>query len=229
MDHDLVVRAQRGDREAFASLAVAAGDLLHAVAYRILRESDLAEDATKEALLGIWRDLRQLRDPARFDAWSYRLLVRACDTESRRPRRRSPNLHVLPVTDDTETNDGQGPVVDRDELERGFRRLTFDLRVVIVLHHYVDLPVEGIAGALGVPVGTVRSRLRYAMGGLRASLEGPANAVESGPPVMTAPEFRHAVRSWLELGPEQLPDRALDAVLEEVPDLRQRRRWLPRW
>ena len=59
-------------KRAFASLAVAAGNRLHAVAYRILRDIDLAEDATQQALLAIWRDLPQLHDPARFDAWSYR-------------------------------------------------------------------------------------------------------------------------------------------------------------
>ena len=68
MDADLIGRAQRGDEEAFASLAVAAGDRLHAVAHRILRDIDLAEDATQQALLAIWRDLPTLRDPARFDA-----------------------------------------------------------------------------------------------------------------------------------------------------------------
>ena len=57
MDTDLVVRAQHGDEEAFASLAVAVGDRLHAVAHRILRDIDLAEDATQQALLTIWRDL----------------------------------------------------------------------------------------------------------------------------------------------------------------------------
>lgn len=77
MDTELVIRAQHGDEEAFTSLAVAVGDRLHAVAHRILRDTDLAEDATQQALLSIWRDLPQLRDPARFDAWSYRLLVRA--------------------------------------------------------------------------------------------------------------------------------------------------------
>ena len=84
MDTDLVTRAQHGDEEAFASLAVAVGDRLHAVAHRILRDIELAEDATQQALLAIWRDLPQLRDPARFDAWSYRLLVRACYAEGRR-------------------------------------------------------------------------------------------------------------------------------------------------
>ena len=97
MDTELVTRAQRGDEEAFASLAVAAGDRLHAVAHRILRDIDLAEDATQQALLSIWRDLPQLRDPARFDAWSYRLLVRACYAEGRRTRRWTPNLRLLPA------------------------------------------------------------------------------------------------------------------------------------
>ena len=77
MDADHVVRAQHGAEEAFASLAVAVGDRLHAVAHRILREIDPAEDSTQQALLVIWRDIPQLRDPARFDAWSYRLLERA--------------------------------------------------------------------------------------------------------------------------------------------------------
>ena len=72
MDTSLVMRAQHGDEEAFASLAVAVGDRLHAVAHRILRDIDLAEVATQQALLAIWRDLPQVRDPARFDAWSYR-------------------------------------------------------------------------------------------------------------------------------------------------------------
>ncbi|MGH2473839.1 MAG: RNA polymerase sigma factor, partial [Candidatus Limnocylindrales bacterium] len=66
MDTDLIRRAQHGDEEAFASLAVAVGDRFHAVAFRILRDTDLAADASQQALLTIWRDLPQLRDPARF-------------------------------------------------------------------------------------------------------------------------------------------------------------------
>jgi RNA polymerase sigma-70 factor (ECF subfamily) len=102
MDTDLVVRAQRGDEEAFASLAVAVGNRLHAVSHRILRDTDLAEDATQQALLAIWRDPPQLRDPARFDAWSYRLLLRACYAEGRRTRQWAPNLRVLSVDDDVQ-------------------------------------------------------------------------------------------------------------------------------
>ena len=170
MDAELIGRAQHGDEEAFASLAVAAGDRLHAVAHRILRDTDLAEDATQQALLAIWRDLPQLRDPARFDAWSYRLLVRACYAEARRIRRWAPNVHLLPV-DEPVTAEDLSSVVDRDQLERGFRRLSIDHRAVVVLHHYLDLPLDEVADVLGAPIGTVRSRLHHAMRGLRAALE----------------------------------------------------------
>ena len=175
MDPILIGRAQRGDEEAFASLAVAAGDRLHAVAHRILRDADLAEDATQQALLTIWRDLPQLRDLARFDAWSYRVLVRACYAEARRTRHWTPNLHLLPA-DEPVAGEGLSSVVDRDQLERGFRRLSIDHRAVVVLHHYLDLPLPEVADVLGIPPGTARSRLHHAMRGLRAALEADARS-----------------------------------------------------
>jgi RNA polymerase sigma-70 factor (ECF subfamily) len=173
MDTELVIRAQRGDEGAFTSLAVAVGDRLHAVAHRILRDTDLAEDATQQALLNVWRDLPQLRDPARFDAWSYRLLVRACYAEGRRTRRWAPNLRLLPA-DEPMAADGLSSVVDRDQLERGFRRLSIEHRAVVVLHHYLDMPLDQVAETLGIPAGTVRSRLHHAMQGLRAALDADA-------------------------------------------------------
>ena len=173
MDTDLVIRAQRGDEGAFASLAMAAGDRLHAVAHRILRDIELAEDATQQALLAIWRDLPQLRDPARFDAWSYRLLVRACYAEGRRSRQWTPNLRLLPAHEPIQA-DASGEVVDRDQLERGFRRLSIDHRAVVVLHHYLDMPLDRVADVLGIPAGTARSRLHHAMRGLRAALDADA-------------------------------------------------------
>jgi len=176
MDADLVIRAQHGDEEAFASLAVAVGDRLHAVSHRILRDIDLAEDATQQALLAIWRDLPTLRDPARFDAWAYRLLVRACYAEGRRTSHWTPNLRILQV-DEPAAADALSLVVDRDQLERGFRRLSIEHRAVVVLHHYLDLSLEAIAEILGVPIGTVRSRLHHAMRGLRAALDADARPI----------------------------------------------------
>jgi RNA polymerase sigma-70 factor, ECF subfamily len=176
MDPTIVARAQRGDEEAFGLIVDSVGARLHAVAHRILRDTDLAEDATQQALLDIWRDLPDLRDPARFDAWSYRLLVRACYAEGRRSRRATPNLHLLP-TDESTVEEGLSEVVDRDQLERGFRRLSLEHRAVVVLHHYLDWPLEQIAETLGVPIGTVRSRLHHAMRGLRAALDADARPV----------------------------------------------------
>ncbi|MEX0629757.1 MAG: sigma-70 family RNA polymerase sigma factor [Chloroflexota bacterium] len=172
MDTDLVVQAQRGDEEAFASLAVAVGNRLHAVAHRILRDLDLAEDATQQALLSIWRDLPQLRDPARFEAWSYRLLVRACYAEARRTQHWTPGLRLVDA--DEPMSDASASVADRDQLERAFRRLSVDHRAVVVLHHYLDMPLPEVAEALGIPMGTARSRLHYAMRGLRAALDADA-------------------------------------------------------
>ena len=171
MDSGLVERARSGDREAFGLLAVPLGDHLFAVAERILRDADLAADATQQALVSIWRDLPQLRDPARFEAWSYRLLVRACYAESRKERMSLAAVRVLPSVDPAGQADGTSEVIDRDLLERAARRLSVDHRVVVVLHFYLDLPLVEISSTLGVPVGTVRSRLRYAMRGLRAAIE----------------------------------------------------------
>jgi RNA polymerase sigma-70 factor, ECF subfamily len=173
MDTDLVIRAQRGDKAAYAVLATGVADRFLAVARRILRDLDLAEDATQQALLTIWRDLPQLRDHSRFEAWSYRILVRACYAEGRKQRRWSPNLRLLPA-DEPMGAGGLNSVVDRDQLERGFRRLSLDHRTVVVLRHYLDLPIERVAEIVGVPIGTANSRLHYAMRGLRAALDADA-------------------------------------------------------
>ena len=170
MDADLVERAQRGDKGAYALLAGAIADRFLAVARRILRDQDLAEDATQQALLAIWQGLPRLRDPGRFEAWSYRLLVHACYAEGRKERRWMPNLRLLPV-EEAMASDDLSSVVDREQLERGFRRLSIDHRAVVVLYHYLDKPLDEIAGILEIPVGTAHSRLHHAMRGLRAALE----------------------------------------------------------
>ena len=173
MDSELVILAQRGDESAFASLAVAIGDRLHGLAQRILRDPDLAEDATQQALFAMWRDLPRLRDPSRFEAWSYRLLVNACYGESRKRRRGAIPLGPRPLRAVIE-DDASGFVINRDQLERGFRRLSMDQRVVVAMHYFLDLPLEAIAETLGVPVGTVRSRLHYGVRSLRAALDADA-------------------------------------------------------
>src|SRR5688500_6972960 len=113
MDQQLVERAQGGDEAAFSELAYAIGDRLFTVAQRILRDIDLAEDATQQAIVTVWRELPGLRDPARFEAWAYRIVVNACYAEARRERRWSPSLRVLDT--DAGGGDPELGVADRDQ------------------------------------------------------------------------------------------------------------------
>ena len=185
VDEDLVTRAQGGDRDAFEQIVNVSFDRSHAVAMRLLRDSQSAEDAVQQAMVSIWRDLPRLRDPARYDAWSYKLIVRACYAEYKRAPRWMPGIEEGSPTE-PRTGDEFRPVVDRDQLDRGFRRLSMDHRAVIVLHHYLDLPLDEVGRILGLPTGTVKSRLHRALAEMRAALEAderPATTpVASGGP-----------------------------------------------
>jgi RNA polymerase sigma-70 factor (ECF subfamily) len=178
MDTDLVMRAQHGDRGAFAQIADEVLDRFLAIAHRILRDGALAEDATQAALLGIWRDLPKLREPDRFGAWSTKLLVNACYSEARRAKRWLPNL-PLEAAPEPSVQDETGTILDRDLLDRAFRDIPADQRAAIVLHHYVGMPIETVAQTLDVPAGTVRSRMHRGMATLRASMRGGDRSMPS--------------------------------------------------
>lgn len=179
MDRDLVIAAQRGDREAFAILARTHSDRLYAIAQRILRDAGLAEDALQQALVTSWRELPALREPDKFLAWLTRLLVHECYAESRRRTRMTAHIRILP-TELPGTQDEAEAIARRDQLERGFRRLPEDQRAVLVLHHYVGLQPIEIAETLGISSGTVRSRLHYAHRAMRAILEADDRPASAG-------------------------------------------------
>lgn len=179
VDRDLVDAAQHGDQSAFVDLVKLRGDRLFAIAHRILRDVDRAEDALQDALVIAWRDLSGLRDPDRFDAWIHRLLTNVCIAQATRERRRTANLRVLPL-DAPVAPDDLLSVADRDQLERGFRRLTPDERAVLVLHHFIGYAPTEIADLLGVPAGTIRSRLHHAHRAMRAALDAEARAPAVG-------------------------------------------------
>jgi RNA polymerase sigma-70 factor (ECF subfamily) len=166
VDRDLVERARKADREAFAVLVHQVSDSLYAVAFRILRDTGLAEDALQNALVLAWRQLPRLREPDRFEAWIHRILVHACYDESQRTRAWRGSVTALPI-ELPGVPDGTSAVADRDELERAFLHLSIEQRAVFVLHHYLGLPLVEIAELLGIPAGTARSRLHYAIEGLR--------------------------------------------------------------
>ena len=179
MDRDLVEAAQRGDREAYADLIRPRGDRLFALAQRILRDVDRTEDAVQDALVIAWRDLPGLRDADRFDAWLHRLVVRSCVREAVRKRRVVTNLRVLPLDLPAPTDDFLS-LADRDQLERGFRRLDPQQRAILALRHYAGYEPVEIAEILGIPAGTVRSRLHHAHRAMRAALEADARVPAIG-------------------------------------------------
>src|SRR6476661_1212943 len=170
MQAELVERARTGDRDAFASLVSSSIDGCYALAYRILRDPHRAQDATQQALLGAWRDLPTLRDPDRFDAWLHRLVVHACYAEARSDRRWVARVRVIPHDISLEPDVARS-VAARDELEGAFRRLTPEQRAIVVLHHHLGYPLTEIAATLGIPDGTARSRLHYAVRQLRIALD----------------------------------------------------------
>jgi RNA polymerase sigma-70 factor (ECF subfamily) len=171
MQRDLVVRAQAGDLDAFSELTVDRTSRLFAVAKLIVRDDERAADAVQDALLQAWLDLRGLRDPDRFDAWLHRLLVRSCYRAAKRHRDRSVVEIKIASEATTVTVDSQQALATRDQLERGFRRLTTDQRAVIVLRHYLGLSLAESAEVLGIPLGTMQSRLNRATQAMRAALE----------------------------------------------------------
>ncbi len=171
MQRELVALAREGDHDAFSSLAAASIDRLYGIARFILGDSERAEDAVQDALVLAWRDLAGLRDLDRFDAWLYRLLVRTCYRQAGRDRRRNVvEMRLLP-THDAQQPGVARPVVARDRIDRGLRRLPPDQRAVIVLHHHLGLEQVEVAEILGIPVGTVKSRLFRGMQSIRSAIE----------------------------------------------------------
>lgn len=169
MQRELVLRARNGDHDAFAVLAAGAFDRLHRTARLILHSDDRAADAVQESLMAAWLHIRAVRDPDRFDAWLHRLLVRSCHDELRKNRRRPVEVELTEIGMSHPTDEARS-FDERDELERGFRRLDADQRLVVVLHYYLDLPLPEVASMLGVPVGTAKSRLHRALAVLRRTI-----------------------------------------------------------
>jgi RNA polymerase sigma-70 factor (ECF subfamily) len=170
VDRTLVEQAREGVPGAYERLARESSRRLFLIAHRILRDTDAAEDAVQNTLVTIWRELPRLRDPERFDVWSYRIVTRASIVEAKR-KRRTVRIGDITVAEPS-MGDAAGSIAMRDLLERAFAQLTPESRAVLVLRYYIDLPNTDIAEVLGIPYGTVGSRLHRAIGDLRALL-GP--------------------------------------------------------
>jgi RNA polymerase sigma-70 factor (ECF subfamily) len=186
MDSERVRKAQAGDKEAFAAIAAGAISTMHRTARLILRDEDRANDAVQEALTTAWLDIKAVRDPERIDAWLRRLLVRACYRVSASERRHRGRISP-PVREITSSlPDASADVALRDQIDRAFRRLTADQRAVLVMRHYLDLTDTQAAEALGIPSGTVKSRLSRAAAALRAAIEADDRELPVANEVLTA-------------------------------------------
>lgn len=169
MDRDLILRAQAGDQRAFDALALADYPRLFKVAHGILRDPSHAEDATQQAYLDIWRNIQRLRDPAKFEPWSYRVLVHACYAEAKRTPKWIAESELAPGHE-PRAADAYASIIDRDELEQGFTHVTVDQRAVIVMHFLLDMTLEQVADVLGLRQGTVNSRLSRGMDAMRKAM-----------------------------------------------------------
>lgn len=173
----LVKLAQTGDRPAFAALVECWLEPGFRMALAILGNEADARDATQDAFLRAWRDLRQLRDPERFDAWFSRILVNSCRGLRRGRRRvaiREIDLRTIPARDEPAIAfeaawDEQAASLDG--VEHAFEQLSIPERTILVLHHLEHRPLREIAAALGIPVGTAKSRLFTARQALVRALE----------------------------------------------------------
>jgi RNA polymerase sigma factor (sigma-70 family) len=175
----LVERARGGDHDAFAELARAAVVRLDEAARLILRDPELARDAVQDALIRAWKDLPKLRDADRFDAWLRRLTVNACFDQARRRRRRVIEVELMPMHAPA-TSDSTAAHADREQVDQVLRGLDDHGRAIVVLHYYLGLSLTDVAATLGVPIGTVKSRLHRALGEMRV-------AIEPGPTIAAAP------------------------------------------
>jgi RNA polymerase sigma factor (sigma-70 family) len=163
---DLVDRAKRGDHDAFATLAGDAIARLDAAARLILRDPELARDGVQEGYIRAWRTLPALRDPDRFDAWLRRLVVHACIDIMRRRRHRAIEVELTPIHGPI-GGDFTSEIADRDLIDEALRHLDPEGRAVVVMHYFLGMPLPEVAGLLGIPLGTAKSRLHRSLLAMR--------------------------------------------------------------
>lgn len=166
------VRATTPRETAFLALADEHLDRAYRLARAILRDPAEAQDATHDAVVQAWRKWETLRDPERFEAWFDRILVNICRNRLRSGRRQATDISAEVAL---ASGDHADHSVDRQALGAAIAALSPDHQVVVALRFYRDLTIDDIAARLGVPSGTVRSRLHYALQRLRGEIDAAAD------------------------------------------------------
>lgn len=183
-DDGVIARAAAGDTAAFDLLVATRLDRCYRLAYAILGNKSDAADATQEGMLSAWRQLSRLRDPASFDGWLNRIVANAARTSRRhRVRLREIQMPVADEPDGTASDALPGQrvatahdaaVASADAFARAFQRLRDKERVILLLHHLEQRPIDEIARSLGIPIGTVKWRLHAARQSLERAMETEA-------------------------------------------------------
>jgi RNA polymerase sigma-70 factor (ECF subfamily) len=164
-DRELVARAQSGDRAAANELLRRHYDRIYAICRRIAGNDADAADATQEALMAIVRGLDRFDGKAKFSTWSYRVATNACLDELRRRKRRPTPTDMDERADwstqtaDTEAGEFDDRMVERDAMSQALAELPDDFREPVVLRDVGGLDYAEISQQLGIPPGTVRSRI----------------------------------------------------------------------
>ena len=166
-EESVVLRARAGDREAFGELVHAYGSTTYRLCRAILRSGSDAQDAAQEAFIRAWQQLPTLNDAAAWPGWIRRIAVHTAIDAGRRNRLRSTKLNVA---SSSLVRAAPSHLADHEELDDAFSRLSPDDRAILALRFYLDLEVPDAARALGIPLGTAKSRLHRALVRLRAEM-----------------------------------------------------------
>jgi RNA polymerase sigma-70 factor (ECF subfamily) len=157
--------------DAFEALSDRCLDDSYRLAAVVLRDQAEAQDVVHDAVLLGWRKFSSLRDPGRFDAWFGRIVLNLCRDRLRARRRGQVREAALGAVVELRRRDDFGHVERRDAISAAFPKLDPDLQVVVALRFYKDLQLEAIAELLGIPLGTVKSRLHTGLKRLRAEFD----------------------------------------------------------
>jgi RNA polymerase sigma-70 factor (ECF subfamily) len=163
-----VAGGETGRAAAFTRLADEHLDRAYRLARAILRDEAEAQDATHDAFVRAWRKWDALRDRTRFEPWFDRILVNVCRDRLRAPGRKATDISAEVAL---AAGDHAGRAEDRAVLGNAIAGLSPDHQVVVALRFYLDLTIEDIAARLGIPSGTVQSRLHYALKRLHEAID----------------------------------------------------------
>jgi RNA polymerase sigma-70 factor (ECF subfamily) len=173
-DRSLIDRARHGDLGAFEEIVRTRMDAVYRLSFAILSDEADARDAAQETFVMAWRKIGELREPERFDAWLQRVAVNAARMSHRSRRRRDVREIAVSRVASTEASAAAPVNTDARTLDTALRGLLVDQRSILVLHHLEGLGIDDLADRLGIPAGTVKSRLHTARRALQAALDREA-------------------------------------------------------